>query len=784
MKRTIQGYSAAIAAIVLLFLTNLTAAQTSTTIQGIVVDEQGGNIASAVVRLRARDGRFMVVETDPDGAFQFRNLAAGQYLLECEAPGFSSVTSPGITLKQGESKRLRFELKVASISETVVITASGTVQRADEVSKVLSTLDLQELEARHELSLAESLRGVPGARVQQQGSPGTLTTVRLRGQRTFDTAVLLDGLRVRDASDLNGSAVSLLTDLVAVDTERVEILRGAGSSIYGTSAIGGVINVVPAEPAGRLHFEVGAEGGTLSTFHEHLKGSGGNNHLGYSFGLNRIDVRSGVDGEDQYGNLAGAGRVQFNPSSSATLSGTFYGTTANARLNDSPFALPTAFTLGGGFPRAEAGVNFQPDFNNPDQGRRNRLLVGAIKFSHQLSEQFSYTIAYQRVSSNRRNHNGPRIDPRFTSFYPFGDFEFINVNKGITDTFDGRLHMRFGRANLATIGFELEHESFFQQSIPSFAAFNNTTDGQRTLAIFGQDQVSLLNNRLQISLAARGQFFRLSAADRPGFLGNLNADNSLTGDGAIAYLFGPARTKLRAHAGNGFRAPSLFERFGAGTFANLGLVRFGDPTLKAEQSVSVDGGIDQRLAGERLLLGVTYFYTRRQRVIGFTSFGSDPLGLGRFSGYRNEPGGLARGLESFFEAAPVRGLQVRAAYTHTNSDRVASSGSLAPEYVIPKHLFGLMLNQRYRSLVLNLDLNVTGAYVAPVFENNFPFRTVELNFGGYTKADLFGSYERRVSEGVTMVLFAGADNILNRKYFENGFLAPATVARAGVNIRF
>ncbi|HKZ79525.1 MAG TPA: carboxypeptidase-like regulatory domain-containing protein, partial [Pyrinomonadaceae bacterium] len=139
MERSIQDYTAAIAAIVLLFFSNLTAAQTSTTIQGIVVDEQGGNIASAVVRLRSRDGRLAVAETDPGGAFQFRNLAAGEYLLECEAPGFSSVTSPGITLKQGESKRLRFELKVASISETVVITASGTVQRADEVSKVLST---------------------------------------------------------------------------------------------------------------------------------------------------------------------------------------------------------------------------------------------------------------------------------------------------------------------------------------------------------------------------------------------------------------------------------------------------------------------------------------------------------------------------------------------------------------------------------------------------------------------------------------------------------------------
>jgi outer membrane cobalamin receptor len=90
------------------------------------------------------------------------------------------------------------------------------------------------------------LRGIPGVRVQQQGSPGSLTTLRLRGQRNFDTAVLLDGLRVRDAGDINGSAVSLISDFVPVALDRVEVLRGAGSSIYGTHAIGGVVNLIPA----------------------------------------------------------------------------------------------------------------------------------------------------------------------------------------------------------------------------------------------------------------------------------------------------------------------------------------------------------------------------------------------------------------------------------------------------------------------------------------------------------------------------------------------------------
>ena len=155
------------------------------------------------------------------------------------------------------------------------------------------------------------------------------------------------------------------------------------------------------------------------------------------------------------------------------------------------------------------------------------------------------------------------------------------------------------------------------------------------------------------------------------------------------------------------------------------MVRFGDPTLRAEQSISVDGGFDQRLANDRVLFGATYFYTRLQRVIGFTGFAVDPLGLGRFSGFENRPGGLSRGAETYFNTSPVKGMDLRASYTFTNSDRALTGLGLQPEYVIPEHLFGLTLTQRYRALLFSFDLNHTGSYLAPVFENNFPFRLAE-----------------------------------------------------------
>lgn len=759
-------------------------AQNGGAIRGVVTDENGAKVTAARVVLNFTPGIQLTTHTDQAGAFEYRGLRSGSYLIEVKAEGFSEFTSEAVQVTRGETREIAVQLRVAAINANVVVTATGTVQRADEVAKVVSTLDSEEIEAKHELSLAEALRGTPGVRVQQQGSPGALTTVRLRGQRNFDTSLLLDGLRVRDASDINGSALSLISDLVPVAIDRVEILRGAGSSIFGTHAIGGVLNVIPEVGSEGLHMNAGFEGGGLGTFRERLSVSGGTRSFGYELGANRVDVRDGIDGDDAYGNTGFAGRVQFHPTESITIAANLYGTIANGRINDSPFALPAAFTSSQQFPDAVSGVTFQPDFNNPDQGRRHRLIVGSGRFTHVASDRISYSLAYQRVSSNRRNYNGPDLDPRFASFLPFGDFEFLNVNRGTIDTIDGRVNVRFSRSNLATAGVEFERESFFQRAQPSFTAFNNTTDRQRTFAVFGQDQLSFLDDRLRLSLGVRGQWYRIRSADRPGMLQGTQAESSATGDGAIAYFIRRSGTKLRAHVGNGFRAASLFERFGEGSFSGAGLTRFGDPTLRAEQSISADGGFDQRVANDRVMFGATYFYTRLQRVIAFTGFAVDPLGLGRFSGFVNRPGGLSRGVETYLNASPVKGMDLAASYTFTNSDRSVVSQGLQPEYVIPKHLLGLTLRQRYRSLLFSLDVNRTGSYIAPVFENSFPFRMAELRFSGYTKADVFASYETRRNERLVVVLFGGVENVFDREYYENGFLAPGVVGRGGITVRF
>ena len=475
--------------------------------------------------------------------------------------------------------------------------------------------------------------------MQQQGSPGAITSIRLRGQRQYDTAVLLDGLRVRDASDIGGSAASLTSDLVAVAADRLEILRGSGSSIYGTNAIGGVVNIVPETASPGLHFEAGAEGGGLKTFRERFKVSGGNGRAAFSLGLNRLDVRRGIDGQDQYGNSAGAGRFLFAPSSSITISANLYGTIANARLNDSPFALPGAFTGSEPFPRAIAGVTFQPDFNNPDEGRRNRLLVGSVKLTQQINERLSYSVAYQP---------GLQVIAGITtavklirSLLPSTLLAILNssnVNKGTTDTIDARLNAQLARTNLATFGFEYERESLFQQAIPSFSAFNNTTDRQRTFAIFGQDQISLFDDRLQLSFGVRGQFFRIRAADRPSVLSGINAEKSITGDAGVAYFIRSTNTKLRAHVGTVFARHHFSRGLAPGPFQAWACKGLAIPRCeRSNRSASMAAWINGSRAIERLSALLTFIHISRASVEFQSFFVVDPLGLGRFEWLRESP---------------------------------------------------------------------------------------------------------------------------------------------------
>jgi len=775
-------------------------------LRGQVLDQSGAAVAGAVVHLSSRDGLRWSTITDENGAYSFAQLPAGEYLIEVEARNFNRQVE-SLRLNSQEDRALNVTLRVAAVAEQVVVTAAGTAQSVDEISKSVSLIDSQQIEHRNELSISESLRLTPGLRVQQLGGPASFTAIKTRGLRNQDTAILIDGLRFRDAASTQGDATSLIEDLLFVNTDRLEVLRGSGSSLYGTNAIGGVINIITDEGGGPTHGQMQIEGGSLGLMRSRAKLAGGlgRDRFRYSAGLAHLNLVNGVDGDDAARNTSGQGFAQYSFTPLITLSGRIFTGDSFLQLNDSPFAAPASNLPAAGpipaIPLAldqqrlrEAGkpftlgnATFIPALNDPDNSREARFFSGALALTQRLNEAASYRISYQGVATSRAFRDGPG-GVRFES--PFSNLSRFD---GRIDTLNARADLQLGRFNLFSAGYEFEREYYAnvtrdENPDPTQRADALTRIRQRSHTIFAQNQLRLLDNRFQLSAAARVQTFALS---QPEFVGGAPQyrgvrvgapPTAYTGDGSVSYFFATTSTKLRAHVGNGYRAPSPFERFGTSFFFGS-FSPFGDPRLRPDRSVAFDTGIDQTLAGGRVRASATYFYTQLQEVIVFdlSGFADDPFG--RFIGYRNTGGSLARGVELSFTAAPIHTLDLSASYTYTNSDqRAPSVAGFLKTFGISDHMFTLAINQQIaRRVNVVFDLFAAGQYAVPFFASGGNRAFI---FDGPVKADLGVSYTLPVSGDRHIRFYGKVDNVFDRTYFENGFRAPGAIFVGGLTFRF
>ncbi len=239
---------------------------------------------------------------------------------------------------------------------------------------------------------------------------------------------------------------------------------------------------------------------------------------------------------------------------------------------------------------------------------------------------------------------------------------------------------------------------------------------------------------------------------------------------------------MRAHAGNGYRAPALYERIGTsfyfGAFSPL-----GDPNLRPERTFSFDFGFDQYFANDQIRVGTTYFYTRLQEVIGYLSLTNDQWG--RFGGYANTGGGLARGVELSLEARPTRRTQIQTSYTYTNADERSSAlvgGMLQSIRVFPHAFTAQVTQQVTRRLQMTADFLGASDYVSGSFftgSGNRPYL-----FPGPRKLDVSANYTVPVGERRSLRFSLRVENALNREYYEDGFRTPRAWAAAGMKFSF
>ena len=222
----------------------------------------------------------------------------------------------------------------------------------------MNLITAQEMRERADFSLADSLRTIPGFRVQQLGGFGRTASIKTRGLRNQDTAVLIDGIRFRDDSSITGDATPFLSDFTLTSVSRIEVLRGSGSSLYGTNAIGGVVDFQTPSPQPSLHGQIsGAAGGLgLGRFRGNVSDATSDGKIGFNLGVSRTVYTKGIDGDDDARNTNFQSRLDFQPTSKTSLSGRVFVSDAFVRLNTNPDTFGNVASSNFGIVNAKRGL--------------------------------------------------------------------------------------------------------------------------------------------------------------------------------------------------------------------------------------------------------------------------------------------------------------------------------------------------------------------------------------------------------------------------------------------
>ncbi len=742
------------------------------------ITRSGEAVAGASVTLVAADGRRTVAVTGPDGTYNFSGLSDGRYIVESG----TAVLNATIVDRSSETA----DIEIGIIRELVNISADAP-QPIDEVSKTVNIIDGQQMRDRADITLTESLRTIPGLRIQQLGGFGRLASIKTRGLRNQDTALLIDGVRFRDAAAINGDASSFLGDLTLTSVNRVEVLRGSGASLYGTNSIGGTVNLVTPAARPGWHGQVQGAFGQLGfgRFRGVTSYGTADGKVGVNVGISRTAYTKGIDGRDNAANTNFQPRFDLRPGDRTHISVRFFVSDAKVRLNANPDTFGTMPLSNTTIIDADQDVNFLADIDDPDSIQKNRALNGVVSISHTFSDRLWVSGYYSGLQTKRRNDNG-LLGPGWQS-------ETTSFNDGLIHTANFNLNFT-PKYHAVKAGYEFEHERYTNKNLtPSGTEDNWTKAFQSSHTLFVQDVVSLFDGRLQVAGGLRAQWFALK-------MPQFSLANSLfstfsdedpaaayTFDGAISYFFCSSGTKIRAHVGNGYRVPSLYERFGSyySTWPTPGFVALGDPFLQPEKTVAYDAGIDQNLFKGKARLSAVYFYTQLRDVIGFGNV-TQPDPNARFSGYLNTKGGIARGGEFSIDVKATSSTDIFASYTYTNSDQrtpqVGGSG-IIKTLGIPTDQFTVTATQRFKRFWVNADLLLASDYLAPIFSNS-TFSTYVYNFEGNRRLDLTAGYTFPIKERYGLRLFATVENVFDQKYFENGFKTPRANARGGLNFSF
>ncbi|MEN8800869.1 MAG: TonB-dependent receptor [Thiogranum sp.] len=568
------------------------------------------------------------------------------------------------------------ELPVAAQDmDDLVVTATRLATPRGELASSVSVISAEDIQRRQFRSVSQALRSVPGLHVVQSGGAGQQTSVFMRGANSNHTLVLIDGVEATDPSSPAGAVD--FSNLWLDNIERIEIVRGPQSTLYGSDAIGGVIHITTRRGAGKLHGAGKLEGGSDSTFNQQASTAGSTDRLNYSFGVTHTDtdgdsvtprrLRNGVAAEDDnYENWTTSARLGMAVSD--TLEVTLFGRYIDSETDLDPELFDPAF--GSGTTEDRDARLDQTEYLLRSEAKA-QLLDGLWEAT--LSGSYS---DFDR--NNRNDRQSPAETLTRTNFD--GDklkFELKNDFYPLD-------------AHILTLGLETEKENMDSGGFSDFGGFvvgEQTDADARNSAVYAQDQFSY-GERIFGTIGMRYD-------DHDDF------GSEVTYRIAPVYVHRDTNTRLKASVGTGFKAPTLFQTDGF-TPNNFGSFYRGNPDLDPEKSVGWEVGIEQQLWGERLSFGATWFKSdidNLMQVVFDPAFNSS---------YENIDKANIQGAESFVRAQPLASLAVQLDYTYTDAEDDDSGERLLRR---PKHKLDLDVEFRPSNRAsINLAVNYVADY--------------------------------------------------------------------------
>lgn len=601
----------------------------------------------------------------------------------------------------------------------IVVTAGRAPEPIGSTGSAISVISGDTLTTSNPASLTDALRSVPGLMVTQAGGPAGTTGVMLRGANTGQTLVLIDGIRVNDPS---GAAGDFNFALVAPGTvDRVEVLRGPQSALYGSDAMGGVINIITKKGSGPAQYSIRTEGGSYGTASTtaSMSGSSGpwnyavtgsgqhtNGFSSYGYRIPAIEAKYPNLEKDGMDRIGGSARVGYDAGEGFRFDA----------------GVMSTFTRGA----YDASFGATPDTpSNSNQLQQQIWAKAAVDSLGGMLTQSITTFATQ-------------VDRTFNDYSSYG-INVLPANSYATSTdfrgnsfgaeYQGDLKM--GAAGSLIYGARTQHdtaESFGATILPvptpRLQTLSATKDTNSVFALWKLP----IGERLSVTMGGRVD----DVVDVATFA---------TWRTTAAYTISETGTKLRASAGTGAKAPTLYQLYEP---------NYGNSGLKPEESFGYDAGIDQTLFNGRVTLSLTGFYNKFSNLIDFTF---DPTPTQPFGHYINVARAETSGLEVGADIDVMPGtLRLKTAYTWLQAKDLSTGLTLARR---PEHLarIALAITPTDRWLIEPRILMVSKRFSS----------AGELNpLAAYTRVDLYTEYKIDKNWKV----FARGENIFNERYQE------------------